>query len=154
MRRLLDGSGNGFVVDQTADYLPDGIHLVKLVLTMTLQGTTTVRTLRASEGMLLPTGAAPGTSQSFALTGSGIGGQETASVTGPGSATVGGATVATVGLKMVLTLSGGATGTIEWDQAFAPAFRLPAAESASASVAVGPVTVDLHYHCALQRPPA
>ena len=34
-RRLLDGSGNGFVLDETFDYLPDGIHLDKLVLTMT-----------------------------------------------------------------------------------------------------------------------
>ncbi|MBV8162053.1 MAG: hypothetical protein JO265_14115, partial [Acidimicrobiia bacterium] len=153
VHRLLDGAGNGFIVDQTLDFQPDGIHLDKLVLTMNVHGTTTVRTLRASPaGMVLPTGAQSG-SHTFDLVGASINGQESVTVTGPGSAPVGGAAVPVVGVKTVLTLSGAATGSVEWDDALAPGFRIPARETSVATISTTAMTVDLHYTCALQRVP-
>ncbi|MBV8386229.1 MAG: hypothetical protein JO155_05495 [Acidimicrobiia bacterium] len=155
VRRLLDASGNGFVVDQTLDFAPDGIHLDRLVLTMTLHGATTVRTLRAQPpGMVLATGGGAGTVEHFDLIGSGIAGHEDVTIGAPGSTTVAGASVATIPIKSVLTLSGGASGTIEWDQAFAPVWRLPVREGAAATVTTSAATVDLHYTVSLRNLPA
>ena len=155
VRRLLDASGNGFVVDQTLDFASDGIHLDRLVLTMTLHGATTVRTLRAQPpGMVLATGGGAGTVEHFDLIGSGIAGHEDVTIGAPGSTTVAGASVATIPIKSVLTLSGGASGTIEWDQAFAPVWRLAVREDAAATVSTSAATVDLHYTVSLRNLPA
>lgn len=155
VRRLLDASGNGFVVDQTLDFAPDGIHLDRLVLTMTLHGATTVRTLRAQPpGMVLASGGGAGTVEHFDLIGSGIAGHEDVTIGAPGSTTVAGASVATIPIKSVLTLSGGASGTIEWDQAFAPVWRLAVREDAAATVSTSAATVDLHYTVSLRNLPA
>jgi hypothetical protein len=152
VRRLTSSNGDGFVIEQTLDYQPQGISVTQQKMTVTLSGKKSVRTLVPSGAALsLPTGATAGSHQTIDLTGQGLNAHEVVDVVQSVQQLVGGQSVTTLLMKTVLSLTGSATGTIELDQWLAPTVRLPAKEHLQGSIKAGLISVNVHYDATLQK---
>jgi len=151
VRQILSANGDGFVIDQILDYQPQGVAVVRQRLAMTQKGSTTVRTLNAAPTtVVIPMGTATGTHREFDLSGVSIAGHEAVDLVESVVSNVGGQALNTVLVRTVLHVSGSVSGTIQLDQWWAAAARVPAREQLTATMKSGFATVKTNYSATLQ----
>ena len=151
VRELLSPSGEGFVIEQTLDYRPDGVAVVIQRLALTQSGDKTVRTLNARPPtVVIPTGTPVGSHSEFNLSGM-LDGREVVDLVQAGNVTVAGQSIPAVLVRSVLNVTGSVSGTITLEQWWAPSFRLPLKEHLSGTFKSGFVTVKTTYDATLQR---
>ena len=151
VRQLLSPNGEGFVIEHTLDYRPDGVAVVIQRLALMQSGDKTVRTLNARPPtVVIPTGAPVGTHREFDLSGM-LDGHEVVDIVQAGNVTVAGQSIPAVLVRSVLQVTGSVSGTITLDQWWAPSVRLPLKEHLSGTFKSGLVTVKTTYDATLQR---
>lgn len=151
VRQLMSPNGEGFIIEQTLQYRPDGVAVVQRRLSLTQSGDKTVRTLNARPPtVVIPTGAPVGTHREFDLSGM-LDGREVVDILESGTVTIAGQQIPAVRIKSVLTVTGSVSGTIQLDQWWAPSLRLAVKESLVGTFKSGFITVKTQYDATLQR---
>ena len=120
-----DSAGNGTVTETTLDYQPQGVYLVEVkVSTKTTLGAQNFDFVANPPALAAPTGAKPGQSVEFDLSGSGTNVHVKVDFVRTETLTIGGQNVDTMVVHQVSTLSGTLTGTQTSDAWVSPQYDL------------------------------
>lgn len=151
LRELRNG-GDGFVIEQTYDYRPEGIAVDQQRLTVTLGAIKTVKTLYPTAAALwFGTNDRPGAHHEFDLQGKDISAHETVDLLRVERITVGGQSVDAHVVRTTLTFAGSASGRITLDQWFVRSARVVGKEHLDGDVKASIVRLTTSYDATLQR---
>ncbi len=155
VRDLRDGNGNGTVVETRLLYRKEGVYLTYVKITATFPGGfTDVRELRPRRPELVaPTGARPGSSASFVMTGSGTKAAVNSRAVRVDRVTIGGSSVSALVVDTNIKFSGALEGRQNSTIWFWGKHVLALREQVSTDVRNGPIRFQSDYEALLKRLP-
>lgn len=155
VRDLRDRNGNGTVVETRLLYQQKGIYITYVKITATFPGGfTDVRELRPRRPELVaPTGARPGSSASFVMTGSGTKAVVNSRAVRVDKVTIGGSSVSALVVDTNIKFSGALKGRQNSTIWFWGKHGLALREQVSTDVSNGPIRFQSDYQAVLKRLP-
>lgn len=154
-RDLRDSDGDGTVVETHLLYRPDGVYLTYVKITATFSGGfTDVRELQPPKPVLIaPTGAKPGATASFTMSGSGTRADVDVAAKRFENVTIGDSTVRTLVVDTKIVFSGAIEGQQTSTTWFWGKHVLSVREAVATDVSNGPIRVQSQYQAILTRLP-